>query len=328
MDLTQLPNLNEFMGHRLAPHSSIDAEERAHIENFMLDERPPQIGTALYARRLGNKPVADLDNWLDRHRNFVAEELNLDVKDSTQPWTFRPDNAINRLRQIDPRINLLRIEDAAWPCSLVGITPEDLRNHLEKFQQGNKQSESVLQRVLKSWNDERDQRPLFATTELEVEDIISTGTPDWAERLRDQLGLGHYSPVAGRPIDILLMRYTVQEVLDSLAGEGHPAIPTVLDSGMSPYFFPSPIPTPGQAHNPYYGHTVNLAWVEKENDYKFGVELLHPRIEYKPEHFFKMGVIARPFAISLAQARSFHLPWLRLYSARDDFGLQIIGGPS
>ena len=328
MDLNNLQNLSEYMKLRIAD-VAIDAEERAHIENFMLDERPPQSGVDLYSRWLGNKPVADLDNWKFRHGNFVVKELNLDIKKPEQPWTFRADNAINRLRQIDPRLYLVRVEDAGWPCSLTGISPETLRQNIEKFQQGDTQAADFLNGIVKSWNAERDQRPLFATTELEVEDIIHDNAPDWAERLRDQLGLGHYSPASGRPIEIVLMRYTVQEVLDSLSGEGYPAIPSVLDSGMSPYFFPSPIPAPTHANNPYYGHTVNLALVDTENDYAMtGVELLHPRITYKPEHFFRMGVIKRPFEMPLESARAFHLPWLQLDSGRDDFGAPLLGDKS
>ena len=178
-----------------------------------------------------------------------------------------------------------------------------------------------LNGVVKRWNSERDKRPMFATTELEVEDVINDDSSDWAEQLRDRLGLGHHSPM-GSPIEIVLMRYTVQDVLDSLAGEGYPAIPTVLDSGMSPYFFPSPIP---KHNNPYYGHTVNLTHVDNDNNYTIGVELLHPRIDYKPEHFFKMGVIARPFEMPLERARRFHLPWLRIRSERDDFGAHLFG---
>jgi hypothetical protein len=123
------------------------------------------------------------------------------------------------------------------------------------------------------------------------------------------------------------MRYTVEEVLACLNGQGYPAIPTVLDSEMSSYFFPSPIPA-NKNPNPYYGHTVNLTDIDDDNDYSMGVELLHPRIDYKPEHFFKMGVIARPFTMPLQRARSFHLPWLQLDSERDDFGAQFFGDKS
>ncbi len=319
MGLNSLPNLAKYMNSRLAD-ASVDAEERSHIENFIWDERPPQSGLDLYAQRLGNGPVTDFDDWQNRHRNFTAEEINLDAEEAKQPWTFRADNAINRLRQIDPRINLVRVEDADWLCESTGITPETLREQIAKFQQGDAKANTFLTGIVKSWNAERDQRPLFATTELEITDLINDNPSDWAEQLRDQLGLGHYSPDSGRPIEIILMRYTVQEVLDSLDGAGYPAMPTVLDSGMSPYFFPSPVPDPQQAANPYYGHTVNLALVEKQDDYTMGVELLHPRIAYKPEHFFKMGVIARPVEMPLARARTFHLPWLQLDSGRDDFG--------
>jgi hypothetical protein len=49
--------------------------------------------------------------------------------------------------------------------------------------------------------------------------------------------------------------------------------------------------------------------------------LLHPKIDYKPEHFLKVGVISRPFTMPLQRARDFHLPWLQLESGRDDFGV-------
>jgi hypothetical protein len=321
MDLNSLPNLSEYMKLRLAD-ASINAEERAHIENFLLDERPQQSGINLYAKRLKSKPITDLDNWVDRHKNFTAEEINLGVTEIAHPWTFRVENAINRLRDIDPRLNLIRVEDANWLCDSIGISCTDLEVNIKAFEKDDAKARDFLSEVVKRWNPERDKRPMFATTELEVGDIISDDSVDWAEQLRDYLGLGHYSPLSSRPNEIVLMRYTVQEVLDSLAGEGYPAIPTVLDSNMSPYFFPSPIP---KHTNPYYGHTVNLTHVDDDNDYTMGVELLHPRIDYKPEHFFKMGVIARPFKMPLERARRFHLPWLRVHSERDDFGVHLFG---
>jgi hypothetical protein len=310
------------MNLRLAD-TSIDIEERAHIENFMLDERPTQQSVNLYAKRLKSKEIKNLDNWVDRHKNFTAEEINLGVTEKAQPWTFRTENAINRLRNIEPNLYLVRVEDANWLCDSIGISSKDLETHIKAFQNSDAQARDFLNGVVTRWNLERDKRPMFATTELEVEDIINDESDDWAEQLRDRLGLGHYSPLFGRPNEIILMRYTVQEVLDSLKGEGYPAIPTVLDSNMSPYFFPSPIP---KHNNPYYGHTVNLSLVDSENDYSMmGVELLHPRIDYKPEHFFKMGVIARPFKMPLERARRFHLPWLQLNSDRDDFGAHLFG---
>lgn len=321
MDMRHAPVLHDYLTRRSAD-ADLDAEERAHIENFLLDERPPPTGAQLYASYLGTAPVADLSDWQHRHKDFTDDEIHLQMNEPGQPWTFRPDNAVNRLRQIEPHIYLLRVEDAAWPCALSDISPEELRAQIAQFKQGDAKANEFLQGVADKWNAERDRRPLYATTELEVDDIVADDAPGWAERLRDQLGLGHLSPCAERPvIDVVLMRYTVQEVLDSLDhGQGYPAIPTVLDSEMCAYFFPSPIPIDGAAENPYYGHTVNLGPVATENDYRMGVELLHPRITYQPKHFYKMGVIARSFSTGLSQARRFHLPWIRLNSGRDDFG--------
>ena len=321
MDLNSLPNLSEYMNLRLAD-AYIGAEERAHIENFLLDERPPQQGINLYAKRLKSKSITDLDNWVNRHKDFTAEEIDIGITDTKQPWTFRADNAINRLRNIEPSLPLIRVEDVKWLCECSGISSTDLNAHIKTFQTGDTKARDFLNGVVKDWNSERKKRPMFATTKLEVEDIINDDSADWAEQLRDHLGLGHYSPLSGSPIEIVLMSYTVQEVLDSLEGEGYPAIPTVLDSNMSPYFFPSPIP---KHNNPFYGHTVNLTHVDDDNEYKMGVELLHPRIDYKPEHFFRMGVIARPFKMPLERARRFHLPWLRIDSERNDFGVHLFG---
>ena len=250
--------------------------------------------------------------------------MEIDRKESKLPWTFRRENEFNRLRQIEPRLYLVRVERAAWPCSLVNNTsPEFVRTQIDAFGKGDGNARAFLERLLTVWNEERDQRPLFATTELEVEDILADATGDWADRLRNRLGLGHYDPAFLGPVDIFLMRYTVEEVIQALENNmGHPAIPTVLDGGFSQYFFPTPIPAPTCGETPY-GHTLNLGLEDSESDYQMGIELLHPRIDYKPEHLYRVGVIQQPLAMPFERARSFHLPWLRLQYDREDFGSNL-----
>lgn len=149
---------------------------------------------------------------------------------------------------------------------------------------------------------------------------------NWAVRLRNCLGLGHLAPgPAGRPVEILVMRYPVAEAIAALDGQGHLAIPTVLDGDISNYFFPSPLPRSDAAEAPIYGRTVNLTPVESENDYEMGCELLNPRLIYRPEHFYRAGIIAEPVTMPLERARGFHLPWVRLYADRDDFGADLFG---
>lgn len=307
---------------------SSDSEERALAENFLWDERVTPAGIDLYRGYVNMRSVADLDDWTNRHENYVAEELKIPPDDSASPWTFRAENDSNRLRHIDPRIYLIRVEEASWPCSLVGITTTELGPLIDKYRKGDPAAQDLLERFTATWNSKRDKRPLFATTELEVGEILSSGDSDWAEQLRDRLGLGHYSPQpGGPPQEILVMRYTVAEVLAAAgSGLGDPAIPTVLDSPLSCYFYPSPIPDSKAVANPYYGHTVNLTAVDNDNDYQFGVELLHPRLDYRPEHLLKVGVISQPVTMPLERARRFHLPWLRINSGRDDFGATPTGG--
>ena len=324
MDSNLFPNLQSYFANRL-PDTTMDGEERAQIENFLLDERLAPEGQARYNHHLGNKPIASLNEWQRRHNtNYVKKELQLDRGRTSRPWTFRPENDFNRLRQIKPELYLVRVEDAAWPCSLIpGASPEIIQAKIDAFAKGDDAARVYLERFAEAWNLERDQRPQYATTLLEVEDILDEDGPDWAERLRDRLGLGDYDPgVGGEPVAIFLMRYTVSEVIAALEGQGHPAVPTVLDGKMSQFFYPSPKPADGCGQSPY-GHTLNLSPVDAENDYRMGVELLHPLLDYKPEHFYRVGYIKQPVAMPLERARSFHLPWLRLQYDREDFGGQL-----
>ena len=318
MDIALFPTLQAYFNDRLA---QADSDERAQMENFLLDERPPAEGQSLYRRHLAGPPIQAIEDWQSQHVDYLAEELRIDPAEPRRPWTFRLENDLNRLRQIKPELYLIRIERAGWPCSLTPrASPERVRAALDAGDQ------VYLKRFADAWNRQRDQRPQYATTALEVEDIFSAGGADWADRLRDRLGLGHYDPLRSGAEDIFVMRYTVAEVIEALDGQGHPAVPTLLDGELSQYFFPSPVPAPGCGATPYYGHTLNLTPLHSANDYRMGVELLHPRIDYQPEHFHRVGSIRAAVAMPLQRARQFHLPWLRLQYERDDFGQDLAWG--
>lgn len=328
MDIDLLPTISAYAHAKLAD-ATTDASERARIENLLIEERVPVSGLSLYGSHLNGSPISDLDDWNDRHKKFVDTEIAIDPLNPYIPWTFRPENAANLLPLVDRRINLIRVEDARWPCGLNSTTFEVVSAHISALSStDSNQSDaaiSFLKRFLATWNTERDKRPLFATTELEVEDILLDTSPAWAERLRDRLGLGHLSPAAGAAtIPVFVMRYPVDEIYTAHSGKGEPAIPTLLDGTLNDFFFPSPIPGPDADTNPCLGHSLNLTAVASQSDYKLGVELLHKRIDYQPAHFFRTGIIANPFTIPLDRARSFHLPWLRLYRHREDFGEGIL----
>lgn len=328
MDIALLPTITAYANAMLSDPTT-DTSERARIENLLIEERVSASGLNLYGNHLNGSPISDLDDWNDRHKKFVDAEIAIDPLNPYIPWTFRPENAANLLPLVDRRINLVRVEDARWPCSLNNTTFEVVSAHIAALSSADRNqqdaAENFLLRFVATWNAERDKRPLFATTELEIDDILQDTSPAWAERLRDRLGLGHLSPAAGTaPIPVFVMRYPLEEIYAAHSDKGEPAIPTLLDGTLNDFFFPSPIPGPGADTNPCLGHSLNLAAVASENDYKLGVELLHKRIDYQPEHFFRTGIIANPFTMPLERARRFHLPWLRLYRDREDFGKGVL----
>lgn len=324
MDTSRLPALQPFVEEALK-QAPADAEERVYAENFRLDERPPEVGVERYAASIGDAPVSDVDEWVDRHHDYAERHLHLDPEEPTIPWTFRAENGANHLTELDDRQYLIRVERAARPCALAGFELPHLMGQVEVYNEirdGNREhAEAELAKMAAAWNEARDRRPTFATTFLEVEELFSE--ENWAERLRDRLGLGHLSP-EGEAIPILVMRYTVAEVM---AAAGRCAVPTLLDGELSPYFYPSPLPGPDAEPNPCQGRTLNLTPVEKENDYTIGCELLHSRLDYQPEHFYRAGMISRPVTMPLERARRFHLPWVRLINDQERFGTILEGTP-
>ena len=58
--------------------SGTDPEALAHAQNFSWDERPPKAGSDLYGNYFTANPVTDIDDWNDRHNDYVAEQLQTD----------------------------------------------------------------------------------------------------------------------------------------------------------------------------------------------------------------------------------------------------------
>jgi len=115
------------------------------------------------------------------------------------------------------------------------------------------------------------------------------------------------------------MRYQVSEVITAAASKAeaaHPVcVPTMLDTEFSRCFIPAP-------RELAYGRTLDLA--DDENCERKIAEVLHLRLEYRPEHLFKVGAVTRrPHkldTIGLTQLRDNHIFCLQYDSGRNDFG--------
>lgn len=156
-----------------------------------------------------------------------------------------------------------------------------------------------------------------------MDDLLDEAGDDWPNVLRDRLGLGSYNPPPDRePIPVILVRYSVAEVLaDKSAATPGFAIPTMIDGRLNPFFFPTPIPPASSiAAANEVGRSVNFAPVRTQSEYKMGLEIVHSRITYRPEHLWRFGRISRPLAGDLSHLRGLHLAWLQLDTDRPNFG--------
>ena len=117
---------------------------------------------------------------------------------------------------------------------------------------------------------QRDLRPAFAGFYLDLQDILSSTNADWADDLRDALGLYHFNPLPPvRELTVLVFQYPIRSVPHFLSDtKARPLVPpTVLDSRPNPAFCPVPAGS-------LTGHTVHLS----QNVPPLMREVLHPPV--------------------------------------------------
>ncbi len=316
MQTSRIPTLDTYITTALA-RTGLSAQERAVIDNLRMEERVGDARLNRYGEVFRGKSITSVDDLYGLQRNYAIQYLEIDPSEADIPDTFAADNAANAWRHIDDRLYLLRMEDVGFALGSSKMDVAELELAVKV------RDNAVLKGFCDSWNNRRDRRPAFATTEIAVEDILKDAGDDWPNTLRDFLGLGSYNPAPHvAPIPVLLMRYTVAEVLaDKSSGLPGFAIPTVIDGRLNPFFFPTPRPKSGSEAAQYeVGRAVNLCPATTQSEYRMGMELVHSRIAYKPEHIWRLGRVSRPLTGDLAILRSLHLAWLQLEADRNDFG--------
>ena len=299
--------------------NSDDAQFKAYAENYRFEERVSSQRQQDYENTLSD--VTDFAAWDRWHRNdYLWKAIHRLV-----PETFTAINAAAaHAGDIAPYQDLLRVEGLEHALGEMKCPVDELATVLAVARGDAKPDRYTKAEALDKLLDLCDQlndnpfsvRPRFAGFLQDVEDSLDL--PDWPNQVRDRFGLGHYA-AAGSPIPIVLMRYPVKDVLDSLAtlaDVAHPVcMPTVLDTQFSQCFVPAPRELP-------YGRTLDLA--NDADCMRKIAEILHPRLEYRPEHVFKIGVITTGLdtldKLGLAALRANHFTCLQLDSERYDFG--------
>ncbi len=278
-----------------------DPAERACADNIWFEERVSSARSRhLEAIAPDTPSPASLAAWQTDYCRTHVETNNPDI--------FRDDLAPARLVPglLDTHQRIARLERV--PATLLneaGLTFDALTR---AFDGGD---HAVLDVFLQRWNALRDGRPAFAAWKDELIDDLRFA--DWADRVRDRLGLAHHDPGPADPIPVILMEYDVASVLHAAGSHGVRVAfvsPTVVDSPPWPWFFPSPA---GLA----YGRTVNLGGGAPI----LAAEFLHVGMTYTRNHIARVGEIRRKVGpVDMRSLRNRHLAALRAAAHRPDFG--------
>lgn len=289
-------------------------EEVAPAENYILDERVSDAREDEFLSFNGfASPAPEKDSWFKQHLDYAKAHVALPAisgtftainRDNWQGWS--PDWDVVRVETLSGlNDRALNKGSHISESRVAGLIREmlDARaagSNLDAFKQ------AELEKWLQLANRGSDRRPAFVAPFAEVEDILKQ--TDWANRLRDALGLGHIR-ATGNPMTILLMQYSLIRVHDAHIGKpAWAASPTVLDDvpGQmpNPCFFPAP--TKGSTDG--YGFTVDLA----PTGASWRKEFLHGHIAYTLADIRRIGEVTTDVPPSrISDARKDHLELLK-----------------
>lgn len=283
-------------------------------ENFILEERLDEKREESYSKFVIEPK--DFDQWEEQHNRYTYGRIYLDSIDET-PETFSHINKQNFIENPDSDQALIRLELLQEQCGKSNLGIIEMVKVISKYIKQANKSEMTdeynkIAKLFSDWNRVRENRPMFAGFWDESKDLFLDENMDekyddnWANLIRDRLGLGHIGAKITEPIPVILFSYQVSDVLTEEAHSASIAIPTVLDSRLSPFF----CPTPEKCNE---GQALDLC-EGGDSDYSFNLEILHRHIIYKPEHIYRVGYIDRPPGKSKEEARKIHFDYLK-----DDF---------
>jgi len=302
--------------------SGSSLREVAVAENYILEERVPDAREDEFFNFNGFPKVAyDTDSWFKQKTNYSKEYVALPPISGTFTVINQP-NWIS----LNPDWDVVRLETLTGLNSRAnkGSDVNDLKaaELIEEMLLARKSGntfhqwrEAQLEEWLHRINSGSDRRPAFVAPFANVEKILAQD--DWANRLRDVLGLEHIRANEKNPATVILMQYNLVRVHNAHIGKpAWAATPTILDDvpGQMPNscFFPSP----KKASSDGYGFTVDLAM----NETTYYREFLHGHISYELADIRKIGFVTHDISSAqIADARKKHcdLLWADLIHRQD-----------
>ncbi len=305
----QRPDLKRDLA---ALRSERSAPLRAVGDNFLFEERVSETRRAEFE---GADPaLGSLRALHSTHFKVSVEGL----RRTHIPTTFQSINDLALYEpEIEPNQKLVRLECIDDILRGMGQNFAALERALRPSMRG----DALIAQVVDQWSSFPGARPAFVAFRSELAGDLAE--PDWLLRLRNRLGLGHYSPALGERKSFALMEYLVKDVIAEWSlvqkrGAVRPfAFPTVLEAPGSIHFFPSP----REAESSFSIDLTNGTAARPPIR-----ELLHVRITYKSQHLVRVGELVGPLPkVKLAAKRDAHLDELRRISTRGDFGAHMLG---
>ena len=289
--------------------ADVDLKIKAVIHNIDFDER---MGVDRLTELEGLLPALLPSGGALRNALIRDVRNRFWVTDDRIPPTFVTSNNVASLPDLPPQ-RLVRLESLHDHLGLWGGNIAAL----EKAHASSSDPEKApVQTFLDSWNDKRDNRPCFAAFKDQLRPDLAD--PDWANQLRDRLGLS-YGPLPTGPHPVALMEYDTLDVIAQSKGMPGAAyrfcIPSTFDHEPSAQFFPTP-------RECGFGNPMSHGIIQDEKDLL--AEIVHLRLTYSPRHLVKLGQITAPLpGTDIRTMRNNHLMALQLESGRDDFGAEL-----
>lgn len=308
--------------------SAIKQNSRFIPRNFLLEEHLDHTRVQTYARYLNDSASLSFEQWNNEHNEYLGGEVFLNgtppdynhiAADNPAlcPETFRGGPALIPFQGTDLDTHLIRVVPAA-DLAYLSMNRE---NHIfslgeQVLSNPNPRDPAYVELSVildSAFNGPRtDHRPVFtAFYEDFLDELRAPANDEWANQLRDRLGLFHINQwqPGGLPRKVFLFRYPVRELpRHSGKSSSRPlAIPGVLDQKLSEAFCPAP-------RELDRGRLLNLKAGALEEPAR---EVLHLFMPMKVEHLFRVGKVTNPVPQTLMAARRDHLIWMRLHADRE-----------
>ena len=283
--------------------------------NFLLDDRVIAARADSY---LENGSPVSWSGWAKTHGIYESEKLWVVPADGNVPLpfgevgphglpeTFSMLGDDDDLSYASEELHLVRVESTIGLAHASSLDPFDLLNSLVEYLSGGHPTASGqlwLMSVLDAYASTQPMRPIFAGFAEDVLDILTAPAPPASQlaQLRDRLGLLHLDPSDGEALPLVVFRYPVGAT-PRVDGHARARLrsPTVLESGRSAAFCPSPSGT-------QLGTSVDLA---RESEWP-AREVVHLPFRYSPEHLALAGLLHEPVSSTLHTCRERHLRWLQ-----------------